>query len=350
MINYTTKTNRAKTYDMDKTKRNILIIAKGESDSKRKIILNPVEPKTARMLYGESSELYSAYQTAYDITRDSNIYTVNCRTYTDFIEISDTLIQYDFDFIVPIGYYLGDKFYNPVSNKMVNYISYYLNRFGSVRSNTIIIASAQPSHLYDDIDDYLYDMKKLYKDFKNENTETINLFGKNLIFVLNNLIGTEYSDVVLAASLSKTDFKTYPQNINYKTYFDIDHVDLYYDSEICYHKYYTTSNNSSIENLNNFLPTDSLYKRVLIDLLIKYVVKRVDLSEFNGMLFNPYVKVKIDKKVTTIMNSMNEKVFVSYKVNRIAYVKTGPGVGNVIVDLSIVPFSLLENINIVMEL
>ena len=136
MINYTTKTSKAKTYDMDKSKRNILIIAKGESDSKRKIILNPVEPKTARMLYGENSELYAAYQVAYDITKDSNVYTVNCRTYTDFIEISDILIQYDFDFIVPVGFYLGDKFYNPVTNKMINYISYYLNRFGSVYSNT----------------------------------------------------------------------------------------------------------------------------------------------------------------------------------------------------------------------
>jgi hypothetical protein len=350
MINYTIKTTKAKTYDMDKSKRNILIIGQGETDSKRKIILNPIEPKTAKMIYGETSELYNAYKVAYDITNDSNIYTVNCKSYTDFIEISDTLIQYDFDFIIPIGYYLNDKFYNPVNNKMISYIGYYLNRFGSVYSNAIIVTTAQPSHLYDDIDEYLYDMKKLYKDFKNENSETVNLFGKNLIFVLNNLNETEYPHVVLAATLSKCDFKSYPKNISHSTYFDIDHLDLYYDQEICYHKYYTSQNNSSIENLNNFLQSDNIYKRVLIDLLIKYVVKKLDLTEFNGMLFNPYVKVKIDKKVATIMDSMKENIFVSYKVNRIAYIKTGPGVGNVIVDLSIVPFSILENINIIMEL
>ena len=90
-------------------------------------------------------------------------------------------------------------------------------------------------------------------------------------------------------------------------------------------------------------------KKILIDILVKHVVKQLDLSEFNGTLYNPYVKVRIDTKVNKIMANMKNTVFQDYKIKSIAFEKVDIGVGNIIIDISIVPFSLLEKINILLE-
>ena len=118
---------------------------------------------------------------------------------------------------------------------------------------------------------------------------------------------------------------------------------------MCFYKYHPISNYSSIEQLLNFRPVDDVYKKILIDILVKHVVKQLDLSEFNGTLYNPYVKVRIDTKVNKIMSNMKNIVFQDYKIKSIAFEKVDIGVGNIIIDISIVPFSLLEKINILLE-
>ena len=114
--------------------------------------------------------------------------------------------------------------------------------------------------------------------------------------------------------------------------------------------------NNKLENLewvdekeNKIRAKEDIYKEVLIDILIKHVVKQLDLSEFNGVLFNPYVKVKIDTKITRIMQEMKGSVFSDYRVNNISFVKTSIGVGTMIIDLSITPYSLLKTINVILE-
>ena len=102
----------------------------------------------------------------YDITKDINIYTVNCLLYTDVIEIIDDLIHYNFDFIVPLDIYLRDTFINPVTNQITYFIAYYLERLGITNNKTIIIATERKSDLYNDIDAYLLDMKKIYDKLK----------------------------------------------------------------------------------------------------------------------------------------------------------------------------------------
>ena len=104
MINYEAKNDDAKSYTIDRSKRNILIIGKASTPNKNKIIMNPMTIKMAKQLYGDS-ELYQAYKQAKEITGINNIYTVNCQLYTDFISLIDNLIHYDFDFIVPLNIY-----------------------------------------------------------------------------------------------------------------------------------------------------------------------------------------------------------------------------------------------------
>ena len=346
MINYTT-TARDKSSRINREKRNILLIGHGTKNEKAKVIINPINIENAKKIYG-NSELYSAYKYAREITNDDNIYTVNCPLHTDFIEIIDSLVHYNFDFIVPLNIYLQDTFVNTITNKVVSFCSYYLERLGKTDNQTTLVMTDRPSYLYDDIDMYINDMNKIVENFKNKNSELLNVYGNNLVFVLNNLIDNEYSNVILAANLSVCDFSEYPENISYKTYFDIDYSDID-NRAICFYKYHPISNYSSIEQLLNFRPLDDIYKKVLIDILVKYVVKQLDLSEFNGTLYNPYVKVRIDTKVSKIMSGMKNVVFQDFKIKSIAFEKVDIGVGNIIIDVSITPFSLLEKINILLE-
>jgi hypothetical protein len=309
-----------------------------------------MNPHTAKMIYGgNGGALISAYIDAYNITQDNNIYVVNCQLYTDFIEIIDTIVQYNFDFIVPIDIYLRDAFIHPVTGSSTSFALYYLDRLKITGNTSIVLMSDYHSTLYDSIDDYLIDMDNVYKNLMNNNYDKINDNGNNLVFVLNNLLEVNYANVLLAASLSVCDFKSYPKNISYKTNFDIDHIDLNRNKSICFYKYRPSLKESSIEQLNNMSVVNDIYKKVLIDLLIKYVVKQLDMSEFAGLLYNSYIEVRIKNKATKILNDMKGNVYVDYKINQLAFVKTGLGVGHIIMDISITPYSLLDVINIIME-
>jgi hypothetical protein len=137
-------------------------------------------------------------------------------------------------------------------------------------------------------------------------------------------------------------------NIAVPTYYDLDYSDIS-NKSLCFHKYHIASGYSSVEYLNNMKMSDDIYKKVLIDLLVKHVVNKLQLSEFNGVLFNPYVKVQIDTKVKKILDEMKGVVFADYILKGISFNSTGIGVGNIVIDVSITPYSLLETINILME-
>jgi hypothetical protein len=348
MINYTASSDNAKSYTIDRSKRNILIIGKGSTPNKNKIIMNPMTIKMAKHLYGENSDLCKAYIAAKEITGINNIYTVNCQLYTDFIGLIDSLIHYDFDFIVPLDIYMRDTFINPVTGKVTHFFAYYLERLGMTQNKTTLIMTDRESNLYESIDAYLSDMNKMYDTVFSNNSEILNKYGNNIAFVLNNLLDNKFAHVILAASLSVCNFDSYPDDIDIPTYFDIDYLDVT-NKSFCFYKHHAIGKTTSIEQLNNMSLVNNIYKRILIDILIKHVVRKLDFSEFSGVLFNPYVKVQIDTKVKKTMDELNKYAFVSYTIKSISFVKTGIGVGTIMIDLSIVPFSTLETINIFME-
>ena len=347
MINYAAVDSNARNYTIDKSKRNILLIGKAETNNKNKVIMNPVSTGTAKQLYGDSP-LYKAYKEARQITNDTNIYTVNCQMFTDFIELIDSLIHYNFDFIVPVDTYLRDTFVNPISNKAESFFGYYLERLGMTENTTTLIMTDYASYKYEDIDTYLLDMNKMYNDIYTNNIEILNKYGNNLIFVLNNLKDNEYCHVILAATLSVCKFNEYPKDINIQTYYDIDYIDVK-NKSFCFYKYHSAANTTSVEQLHNMSLVDNVYKKILIDILVKHIVSKLDFSEFSGVLFNPYVKVQIDTKAKNIMKELSKYAFRDYKIKSISFVKTDIGVGRIIIDVAIIPFSVLETINIFME-
>lgn len=332
---------------LDTSKKNILLIASANNNNQAKIILNPLNIETARQIYGEDNSLFNAYKMAYEITNDSNIYTVNCPMTTDFIEIIDTIINYDFNYIVPIDIYLEDTFINPVNDKTTYFCNYYLERLGMIESLTTIIMTNRPSYLYESIDDFILDSKKVFRTYKSTSEHLLDRYGSNMIFVLNNLEESYYSNVLLAASLSINPFTSYPNSVPYKTHFDIDSFDLN-DANLAYFKYCTSTNSCTIENLKNLRLDDDIYKWILIDEAIKHVIRALNLDEYRGRLYSPYVKTQINTKIKKLMEGMKGVVFKQYTIESVQFVKTAPAVGYMHIKVSFVPFGTLEKINIVM--
>lgn len=347
MNDYRLANKSSKRYSIDTSKKNILIIGSANNNNLAKTIVNPLDSKGASNLYGDDNPLYEAYETAYSITQDSNIYTVNCPMSTDFIEIIDTIINYNFDYIVPIDIYLEDTFINPINEKTTYFCNYYIERLGLIDNLSTLIMTDRPSYLYDSIDSYLLATKRIFKKYKESSTHILEKYGSNIVFVLNNLYESYYSNIILAAILSINTFTKYPNSVPYRTHFDIDSFDIN-NVNLSYFKYCENTNSCTIENLKNLRLEDDIYKWVMIDEAIKYVIKKLDLDEYRGRLYSPYMELQINTKVKKIMENMKGVVFKHYAIESIQFVKTAPAVGYISIKVSFVPFGTLEKINIVM--
>lgn len=348
MSAYNISHNKKNTHSIDQSKKNILIIGTANNNNQAKVILNPLNIETARQVYGSNNPLYDAYKLAAETVFDtSTIYTVNCPMTTDFIEIIDTIIHYNFSYIVPINIYIDDTFINPVNDKKTYFCNYYIERLGAVDSLSTLLITDRPSYLYESIDNYILSLKKIIKNYMDESMHILERYGSNMIFTINNLDGVFYSNVLLASILSTNTFTEYPDSVSFRTHFDIDDFDLN-NVNISYFKFCENTNSCTIENLKNLRTIDDIYKWVLIDETVKYVIRQLNLDEFRGKLYSPYVKLQINTRVKKIMEDMKGIVFKDYTIENIQFVKTAPAVGYISIKVSIVPFGTLERINIVM--
>lgn len=347
MNDYRLASKSSKRHSIDTSKKNILIIGSANNNNLAKTIINPLDIKNAKNIYGDNNPLFEAYKVAYEITNDSNIYTVNCPMSTDFIEIIDTIINYNFNYIVPIDIYLEDTFINPINDKTTYFCNYYIERLGIIENLATLIMTDRPSYLYNSIDEYLLATRKSFRKYRDASMHILENYGSNMIFVLNNLYESSYSNVLLAAILSINTFTKYPNSVPYKTHFDIDGFDIN-NVNLAYFKYCENTNSCTIENLKNLRVEDDIYKWVLIDEAIKYVIRQLNLDEYRGRLYSPYVELQINTKIKKIMEDMKGVVFKQYKIESIQFVKTAPAVGYISIKVSFVPFGTLEKINIVM--
>ena len=347
MSTYRIANKANKKQSLDRTQKNILLIGSSNNNNQSKVILNPLNIETARQIYGDNNPLFDSYVIAYELTKSSNVYTVNCPMTTDFIEIIDTIIHYEFDYIVPIDIYINDSFINPTNDKKTYFCNYYMERLGLIESLTTLIMTDRPSYLYNSIDEYILTTKNMFRSYASESANILEAYGSNMIFVLNNLDGMHYSHVILSALLSINPFTKYPDSVPFKTHFDIDDFDIN-NPNISYFKYCENTNKCTIENLKNLRTTDDIYKWVMVDETIKHVIKTLDLEEYRGRLYSPYVKLQINTKIKKIMESMINVVFKQYTIENIQFIKTAPAVGYISIEVSIVPFGTLEKINIVM--
>lgn len=330
--------------------KKILLAGKASSSLKAREILSPSNKEEALSLYGEA-DLYEAYCLLYDLGI-SNIYTVNCFADSDYIRLMDKLIHYDFDYFVPINLYLSDKFYNPIVNDNQYYASYFLNQLDTVNSLTTVLMTERHASLYEDFDQFSISMLTIENDFINSYSLTksslLDKYGNNLNFVYNTLENIPFANVVLGALYCTRNYAEYFNSLkNVSVVLDLDSNDLA-GSRAMYFKYNSYKDDITIENTFNFRKTNDIYSNALIDDVIKRVIKEVDLSEYKGKLYNPYIAMQIEMDTKRKLNNLKGKLFKNFNIEKISFKKVDKTSGYIVVDYSIKPYGTLEDINIVM--
>ena len=334
---------------IDRNKKNILIIGEARTEKKRLEILNPKNDSEAITYYGDS-DLYNAYKEAYRITRDNNIYTLNTYYNTDVIEALDLILQYDFSYIVPTSFFISDFFINPKTEIKTSYLAFYLSELAKVNSFSTIIATDRHASLYEDIDDYIYEMRDIAEDLCSTNSARFDEFGNNTIFVLNNFRDIEFSNVVLAAIMSQVKYAEHPMQLDefyYKLVYDLDYHDVM-SRDITYFKHNLYEQNITIDNFYNLRTTFDEYKIVMIDETIKELYRRIDLDEYKGRLYTPYIKLMIESKLKKYLEDATGSLIKDYKIKKIEFVKTDKSSGYINIELFVMPYGSVEYLKVVM--
>ena len=354
-INYEKRNNSYFTIDkFDSTKNNILLLGKSSEEKERCNVINPRGIYNAAILYGPESELYRMYCECLSITKEYNIFTCNCMTYSDFLNVMDLVLHYNFSFVVPMGIRMEDTFYNEKSKQYEYYIDYFMYLIEEYQSITTIIMTSNHAKDYDNIDDFLKHNDKVLEDYfthtyrDNDNYSLYKKNGSDIIFVINNLVDILYANAILAAQLSLDDFTEYPKNIDYITYYDIDKLDQKNNS-YAYHNYNHLTKSTSIDNLVNMRLYEDVYKNALIDTLIKSILRLLDFDKYKGRLYNAYIKLQIERSVKDTLDDLKGIYFKNYEIKNVGFVKTEDTAGYIYIELLIMPYGFMEYIDVVME-
>lgn len=297
-------------------------------------------------VFGDS-ELTRAAHYAYSNGADK-VYLYNAYETENYINIANKFEHYDFSYIVPIGINISDKFYNPYSKEMVTYAEFYLDNLPD-NSLTTIIMTDKHAQLYYDLDHYIIEMEDKLYDIKKESI-TNGVYDKwsNMIFVCNMLALNEYSNIVLATSLASATPGRYPKHIINNAVYDYDSFDIR-NKDIVYYKDNVLSRTTSVENMLNMRSTNDSYKSILVDTVIKYIKRNLDLSKYIGTKLTKNTKMHIAHDAKKFMDSINGNLIKNYTIKSIEFVLTGPNVGNILIEIEITPRGTFEKLDVNLE-
>lgn len=354
-INYAVRKNNYSTIgSFNSSECNILILGKANTQKERREIINPRGLNNAEKLYGLDSELYLAYKQCQSITNNYNVYTANCLTYSDFMNVMSLVLHYNFSYIVPIGLKMEDTFFNENSNKYEYFIDYFMYLIEECQSLSTIIMTSDHAKDHDTMDKFINHYNTVLNDYYKhtaKDNDNYNLYKKNgsdIIFLLNNLVNCQYANVILAAQLATENYSIYPKDAKFETYYDIYNTDVK-NKSYAYHKYNYLTKEVSIENLVNMRLYEDIYKNALIDNMIKSVFRILDFDEYKGKLYNAYIKLQVERKANTILNKLKGTYFKNYEIKNVGFVKTNETSGYIYIELLIMPYGFMEYIDVVME-
>lgn len=332
----------------------LLIIGRAANNNLSEELLKAKNIDEIYDTFGES-ELSRAAEYALNLGL-TEVYLYNTYETENYLTVADKFVHYEFSYIVPIGIYLSDNFYNPITRSTMLYADFYLSSLAKDTCSTIIMTDKH-AELYEDLDNFLIAMEDLVEEVKTDyqtnaltSTTESNDINKwtNLIFVSNMLSNVEYSNIRLACELIKCTPGTYPSNISEKAVFDYDSFD-FTQSDMCYFRNNILSSGCSIENLLNMRVTQDAYKSVIVDMIIKYIRRNLDLSKYSGRFFTKYTKVQISNDLKSFMSKLTGTMIKNYTIKSINFVLTGPNVGNVLIETEITPRGTLEALQINLE-
>ena len=340
MINVSTTV--ATNYNNIDLENSILILGAADTNYKENIITKFNSLLEVEDCYGDNSDLTLAYKEAISLKAE-NIYLCNCFKVTDYITIINTLIDIDFEYIVPL-FSFSDSFTTSDNNHM--YLSEFYSNMLSDNISQLIITEKHAS-LYENIDSYIKTMNLIANNFKSHCFNKL-YNGENLSFVLNNLQNYKFANVVLASILSLTNLKYYPMVNVGDVVFDLNEND-FYGNEIAFFSYNNLTN-TTIENFKNFKYKAAPEKYVLIHLIKQKVLRSLNLDEYKGKLFTPYLQIALSNSINSIMQKHVGNIIESYQLGDIDYIKEKDNTVTIYLNINIKPYNSIEEINIRLEM
>lgn len=320
----------------------ILILGAADTNYKENIITKFNSLLEVEDCYGDNSDLTLAYKEAISLKAE-NVYLCNCFKVTDYITIINTLIDIDFEYIVPL-FSFSDSFTTSDNNHM--YLSEFYSNMLSDNISQLIITEKHAS-LYENIDSYIKTMNLIANNFKSHCFNKL-YNGENLSFVLNNLQNYKFANVVLASILSLTNLKYYPMVNVGDVVFDLNEND-FYGNEIAFYSYNNLTN-TTIENFKNFKYKAAPEKYVLIHLIKQKVLRSLNLDEYKGKLFTPYLQIALSNSINSIMQKHVGNIIESYQLGDIDYIKEKDNTVTIYLNINIKPYNSIEEINIRLEM
>ena len=314
---------------------NILLIGKAATNYGVGEIIYSEDPAEIAEKYGDS-DLSKAFKTA-SYLGAKYIFCMNLQEDTDYFNAVESLKQSDFTYVVFVSLLLSDIFQEKYNGGTVHStLAYLLGSIGRDCMSSFIITDKHAS-LYEDIDAYLKDMRKVQERFLNACSVRANL--QNVIFVANNLKDYPVSTVPLAAALCGP-INEYPTSNKFgDSIFHIDRWD--FPGDMAYFKTNVTRE-TTVENLLNMLRTYEPGKVVFVDRILRYIQREMDFQEFKGRKYTEYQKLLFKQKIEKYYESIKGFIIKEYKISSIDAYRDDPGTIVMLARADVMPINCLE--------
>ena len=326
--------------------RNILIIGKGETQAGAKNIVPVGSYEEALETYGHS-DLSDACKLAFDFGA-SELYLVNTPFPEDILDVANTLRDYDFAYVVPVSTLMSDYFIRRQPQGKRVYFMEYMLRALSGSSLSTVLATDKHASLYEDIDHFLGHMTEVKNGVRTKLLSDANLALQNLCFVANNLKNHRFANVIVAAMLCTTPFDEYPKGAFGPAVFDLDALDVG-QNEMAYFKNSHLAG-TTLENLVNFCPRESVLRYVLADRMAKYILREIDLNKYKGRMATPYQRLRAEEEILAFLESQRNRSIEGYRLGSVGLFRDKPGSAHLLVEFDIYPMHFKEKVSIRKEL
>lgn len=320
----------------------LLIVGKGDSEYENTKIVYPKNLTEVEKMFGIDSPLTLAYKEA-KMAGASEVYLCNCYKFTDYIDALDLIAQNDFACVAPL-FNFSLTFTNPLNNKETYLSELYSDSLQE--SFTNLFFTDNHASLYEDIDHFLKDMRSKNYVFKDMAFNRL-INGDNMCFVLNNLQEYKYANVVLAAIISKSSLRYYPQEDLGEVVFDITNNDIF-DHELIYFTYDYLAK-TTIENMQNYYATPAPEKMLLVSIIKNRINIALNYESFSGKLINAHTKIELENYTNEVLHGFVGELIENYELLGIKYERVEAGEINVNIYISIKPYNSIEHINMKVE-
>lgn len=327
---------------MTDSHNSLLIVGKGDSEFQNIKIIYPRNEEEVEETFGIDSPLTMAYKEAKQIGAEE-VYLCNCYKFTDYINALDLIAQNDFAYIAPL-FDFSTTFINPLDNKETYLVELYSDTLNECFSN--IFFTDKHASLFEDIDHYLRTMKSINYAFKDEALNRM-INGENTCFVLNSLANYKYANVALAAIISKSNLRDYPQQDLGEVVFDITNEDLF-DHELIYFTYDNLAK-TTVDNMQNYYEKPAPEKMLLNSIIKNLINASLDYDQFTGKLINAYTKIQIENYTKEVLQSFTGRIIEKFKLLDVVYEKVAPGEIAINIYITIKPYNSIESIDMTVE-